>query len=487
MATMKLSELISKIKIEEIAGNDNINICSLGFDSRSVSENQLFFAVSGTKADGHYFIYDAIKQGATAIICERFPEITDEKICYIKVADSNSIIGIIASEFYGNPSSQLKLVGVTGTNGKTTIATLLYRLIKSYGYKTGLISTISNYIDTEEIAATHTTPDALQLNKLMSQMVEKGCDYCFMEVSSHSINQKRIAGLTFAGGIFSNITRDHLDYHGSFDEYIKVKKKFFDDLPSTAFALTNIDDRNGKIMVQNTKAKCKTYAIKTIADFKCKILELGFAGMLLNIDNIDVWTKCTGIFNAYNLLAIYAVSRELGIDKIEALRLLSDLQPAAGRFECIRANNGVTAIVDYAHTPDALENVVSTINEISKNEQLITVVGCGGNRDKGKRPMMAKIASENSTIAILTSDNPRYEKPDDILKDMCDGLTPVTRKKVLIIADRREAIRTAIMMAKPNDVILVAGKGHEEYQEISGVKNHFSDKEIINEMFNEIK
>ncbi|MDR3286510.1 MAG: UDP-N-acetylmuramoyl-L-alanyl-D-glutamate--2,6-diaminopimelate ligase [Prevotellaceae bacterium] len=483
---MKLSELISKIKVKEILGNDNISICSLGFDSRKACKNQLFFAVSGTKTDGHNFIDDAIKQGATAIVCQYFPENINPEICYVKVADSNAATGIIASEFYGNPSSKLKLTGVTGTNGKTTTATLLYQLMKNYGYKSGLISTISNYIDNKKTDATHTTPDAIQLNELLSEMVEAGCDYCFMEVSSHAIAQERIAGLTFAGGIFSNITRDHLDYHGTFEEYIKTKKKFFDDLPPTAFALTNIDDRNGKIMLQNTKAKCKTYALKTIADYKCKILERSFAGMLLNIDGLDVWTKCIGEFNAYNLLAIYATARQLGIDKTETLRLLSDLNPAAGRFECIRANNGITAIVDYAHTPDALENVISAINEMCQNEQLITVVGCGGNRDKGKRPMMAKIASENSNLAILTSDNPRYEKPEDILKDMCDGLTPVTRRKTLVIADRREAIRTAIMMAKPDDVILVAGKGHEPYQEINGVRNHFDDKEIINEIFNEI-
>jgi UDP-N-acetylmuramoyl-L-alanyl-D-glutamate--2,6-diaminopimelate ligase len=363
----------------------------------------------------------------------------------------------------------------------------LFQLIKNYGYKAGLISTISNYIDNKEIETSHTTPDAVQINELLSKMVEAGCDYCFMEVSSHSIVQNRIAGLTFAGGVFSNITRDHLDYHGSFEEYIKAKKKFFDDLPATAFALTNIDDKNGKVMVQNTKAKYKTYALKTIADYKCKIIEIHFTGMLLNIEGTDVWTKCVGVFNAYNMLAIYATARELGIEKTDALRLLSNLNPAAGRFECIRANNGITAIVDYAHTPDALENVITTIHKICKKEQLITVVGCGGNRDRGKRPLMAKIASENSMLTILTSDNPRYEKPEDILKDMCEGINPASMKKTLIIADRREAIRTAIMMAKSENVILVAGKGHESYQEINGIRNHFSDKEIINEIFNDIK
>ncbi|MDR1553950.1 MAG: UDP-N-acetylmuramoyl-L-alanyl-D-glutamate--2,6-diaminopimelate ligase [Prevotellaceae bacterium] len=484
---MNLSKLISEIKTEDIAGNTDITVCSLGFDSRNVCQDQLFFAVSGTKTDGHDFIDDAIKKGAKAIICEHFPETLNEKICYVKVADSNVAIGIAASEFYDNPSSKLKLVGITGTNGKTTTATLLFQLLKNYGYKAGLISTVANYIDNHKADATHTTPDAVKINELLNKMIETGCDYCFMEISSHSIVQKRIAGLTFAGGVFSNITRDHLDYHGSFEEYIKAKKKFFDDLPPTAFALTNIDDKNGKVMMQNTKVKYKTYALKTIADYKCKILEISFTGMLLNIDGIDVWTKCIGVFNAYNMLAVYATVRELGIEKIEALRLLSDLNPADGRFECIRANNGITAIVDYAHTPDALENVIATINEICRKEQLITVVGCGGNRDKGKRPMMAKIASENSGLTILTSDNPRNEKPEDILKDMCEGLTPVTMKKTLIIADRREAIRTAIMMAKPEDVILVAGKGHETYQEINGIRNHFSDKETINEIFNDIK
>ena len=484
---MKLSKIISKIKDSEIVGNINVDVCSLGFDSRSVCANQLFFALVGTKVDGHNFIDDAIRQGASAIICQRLPQSINEKISYVKVVDSNAAMGIAASEFYDNPSAKLKLVGVTGTNGKTTTATLLYQLMKNYGYKAGLISTIANYINNEKIDTIHTTPDVLQINQLLSQMVETGCDYCFMEVSSHAVVQERIAGLNFAGGIFSNITRDHLDYHETFDAYIKAKKKFFDNLPKTAFALTNIDDKNGRIMLQNTKAKCKTYALRTLADYKCKILELSFEGMLLNIDGIDVWTKCIGDFNAYNLLAIYAAARELGIEKNEALRLLSDLNPAAGRFECIRSANGTTAIVDYAHTPDALENVVSIINEICTNEQLITVIGCGGNRDRGKRPMMAKVASENSNIAILTSDNPRYENPEDILKDMCEGLTPVTRKKTLVIADRREAIRTAIMMAKAGDVILVAGKGHEPYQEITGVRHHFDDKEIISEIFNEIK
>ena len=484
---MELSKLISKIKTVKILGNTSVDVCSLGFDSRNVCKNQLFFAVAGTKVDGHNFIDDAIRDGASAVICQHLPQNIDEKICYVQVADSNAAIGIVASEFYNNPSTKLKLIGVTGTNGKTTTATLLYQLIRNHGYKTGLISTIANYVDNVKTDATHTTPDALQINELLSKMVEAGCDYCFMEVSSHSIVQERIAGLTFAGGIFSNITRDHLDYHGTFDEYIKAKKKFFDELPATAFALTNIDDKNGRVMLQNTKAKCKTYALRTLADYKCKMLERSFEGMLLNIDGTDVWTKCIGLFNAYNLLAVYAAARELGVEKNETLRLLSDLNPAAGRFECIRSANGTTAIVDYAHTPDALENVISAIHEICDDKQLITVIGCGGNRDKGKRPIMAQIVSENSSIAILTSDNPRYENPEDILKDMCEGLTPVTRKKTLVIADRREAIRTAIMMAKAGDVILVAGKGHEPYQEINGVRHHFDDKEIINEMFNELK
>jgi UDP-N-acetylmuramoyl-L-alanyl-D-glutamate--2,6-diaminopimelate ligase len=469
-----------------ISGNENVEICSLGFDSRNVCEKQLFFAVAGTKIDGHNFIEDAISRGASAIICQHLPQNINKKICYVQVENSNVAMGMIASEFYDNPSTKLKLVGITGTNGKTTTATLLYQLMKAYGYKAGLISTIANYVDNVRIETTHTTPDVLQINELLSKMAETGCDYCFMEVSSHAVVQERIAGLTFAGGIFSNITRDHLDYHETFEAYIKAKKRFFDELPQTAFALTNIDDKNGRVMLQNTKAKCKTYALRTLADYKCKVLETSFEGMLLNIDGIDVWTKCIGGFNAYNLLAVYAAAIELGVEKVEALRLLSDLNPAAGRFECIRAANGVTAIVDYAHTPDALENVLSIINEICKNEQIITVVGCGGNRDKGKRPIMAQIASENSNIAIFTSDNPRNENPEDILKDMCAGLTPVTRKKTIVIADRREAIRTAIMMAKADDVILVAGKGHEPYQEINGVRHHFDDKEVINEIFNEI-
>jgi len=484
---MKLSKLISKLKVAEIIGNANIDVCSLGFDSRKVCKNQLFFAVEGTKVDGHNFIDDVIRQGASAVICQHLPQHINEEICYVKVADSNAATGIVASEFYDNPSAKLKLVGITGTNGKTTVATLLYQLMKNYGYKAGLISTIANYVDNIKTDASHTTPDALQINELLSQMIEAGCDYCFMEVSSHAIAQERIAGLTFAGGIFSNITRDHLDYHGTFEAYIKTKKKFFDELPATAFALTNIDDKNGRIMLQNTNAKCKTYALKTLADYKCKILERSFEGMLLNIDGVDVWTKCIGVFNAYNLLAIYAAARELGVEKDEALRLLSVLNSAAGRFECIRSANGTTAIVDYAHTPDALENVISSINEICENERLITIIGCGGNRDKGKRPIMAQIASENSSIAIFTSDNPRYENPEDILKDMCEGLTPTTRKKTLVIADRREAIRTAIMMANAGDVILVAGKGHEPYQEVKGERHHFDDKEVINEIFNEIK
>jgi UDP-N-acetylmuramoyl-L-alanyl-D-glutamate--2,6-diaminopimelate ligase len=485
---MNLSKLISKIKVEEIFGKpETVEICSLGFDSRKVEKNQLFFAVVGTASDGHEFIDDAIAKGATAIVCQKLPSRINPNICYIKVADSNAAIGLMASEFYGNPSAQLKLVGITGTNGKTTTATLLYELVKNLGYKVGLISTISNYINNQKFETTHTTPDAIEINFLLSQMIEQGCDYCFMEVSSHSIVQERIAGLIFAGGVFSNITRDHLDYHKTFEEYIKAKKRFFDELPKNAFALTNVDDKNGRVMVQNTAAKIKTYALKSLADYKCKVLERSFEGMLLNIDGVDVWTKCIGTFNAYNMLAIYATACELGFEKSEILRLLSNLNSAAGRFECIRANDGTTAIIDYAHTPDALENVISTINEICQNEQLITVVGCGGNRDKGKRPTMAQIASENSNLAIFTSDNPRFENPNDILNDMCAGLSPVTRKKTLVIADRREAIRTAIMMAKAGDVILVAGKGHEPYQEICGVRNHFDDKEVVNEFFKELK
>ncbi len=479
---IQVDQLIKNVRVSEIKGNSAVNIASVGFDSRNIVKGQLFIALSGTRVDGHQFIDQAIESGATAIVCERFPETLQSGICYVKVADSNAAVGIIASEFYGNPSQQLKLIGITGTNGKTTTVTLLYRLFRALGHKTGLLSTVVNLIDTKEVKATHTTPDAIQLNRLLADMVKAGCSYCFMEVSSHAIVQGRVGGLHFAGGIFSNITHDHLDYHKTFDEYIRAKKMFFDNLPSDAFALINIDDRNGRVMVQNTAAKIKSYSLRTQADFHCRVVESSFDGMQLNIDGLEFWTSFIGTFNAYNLLAIYATTQLLGIEKEEALRLLSGMGPVSGRFEYVRGRNNVIAIVDYAHTPDALQNVLNTINEIRKGEQLITVVGCGGDRDRSKRPIMARIAVDNSSKAIFTSDNPRFEEPDAILEDMRAGLDAAQRSKMLMITDRREAIRTAAMLAQPGDIILIAGKGHEDYQEVKGVKTHFDDKEVISEM-----
>ena len=479
---MHLNQLINNIHVLEIKGDSAIRITSIGFDSRNITKGQLFIALSGTRVDGHHFIDETIDKGATAIVCEHFPENLQTKICYIKVADSKKAIGIIASEFYGNPSRQLKLIGVTGTNGKTTTATLLYRLFRALGYKTGLLSTVVNFIDGKEMKASLTTPDAIQLNHLLADMVDAGCKYCFMEVSSHAIIQGRVGGLHFAGGIFSNITHEHLDYHKTFDEYIRVKKMFFDSLPSSAFALINVDDRNGNIMIQNTEAKVKKYSLRTQADYHCRIIENSFDGMMLNIDGKEFWTSFIGTFNAYNLLAVYATACLLEAEKEETLRLLSGMQSVAGRFEYVRSKNNIIAIVDYAHTPDALQNVLNTINEIRRGEQLITVVGCGGNRDKSKRPIMACIAVNNSSKAIFTSDNPRFEEPDAILEDMRAGLNAAQRSKMLMITDRREAIRTAAMLAQTGDIILIAGKGHEDYQEVKGIKTHFDDKEIIKEM-----
>ncbi len=477
---MKLSDIIKNIEVLETLSSTSIEVQSLGIDSRKVEANQLFFAIPGTQVDGHKFIPNAIEAGAAAVVCEHFPDVINPAITYIKVGDSNKALGLAASVFFNNPSEKLTLVGVTGTNGKTTTATLLHDLFSKAGYKVGLISTVVNLVGEKKIEATHTTPDALHINSLLSDMVAESCSYCFMEVSSHAIVQERIAGLTFAGGAFTNITHDHLDYHKTFDEYIKAKKRFFDLLPSNAFALTNVDDRNGMVMVQNTKASVKTYALKSMADYKCRIIESGFDGMQLNIDNVDMWTEFIGEFNAYNLLAVYAIARSLGLEKEEGLRILSSLKPVSGRFECVRSSSGIIAIVDYAHTPDALINVLSTINKIRQgNEKLITVAGCGGNRDKTKRPVMAVMAAENSDVAILTSDNPRFEDPNTILEDMKAGLSKELRSKALFITDRREAIRTAVMMAKPKDIILIAGKGHEPYQEVNGVRHHFDDKEEV--------
>lgn len=481
---VKLQNILPYKLITKTIGNTDVDIAELALDSRKVKPGCCFFAIRGTQSDGHSYIPQAIEMGANAVVCESIPANCPEGVTFVQVGDSSVALGYMASEFYGNPSRKLKLVGITGTNGKTTTVTLLYRLTKRMGHKAGLLSTVVNYIDDAEVASTHTTPDPIQLNALLKQMVEVGCEYCFMEVSSHSVVQNRIAGLRFTGGIFSNITHDHLDYHKTFAEYLRAKKFFFDGLPNSAFALTNIDDRNGMVMVQNTKAKVHTYSLRSMADFRCKVIESHFDGMMLNIDGVEVWTRLLGRFNAYNLLAIYATLVLLGFDKNDVLTGISDATPVSGRFEYVRSGHGVTAVVDYAHTPDALENVIKTINEIKNdNQRLITVVGAGGNRDKTKRPVMARVAAELSDIVILTSDNPRFEEPDDIINDMKAGVDGVLAKKVVSIVDRREAIRTACMLALKGDIILVAGKGHENYQEIKGVKHHFDDKEVLAEIF----
>lgn len=477
---MKLSQLIAAVTPAKVVGNVNSDVASLGFDSRRVTPGQLFFALKGEAADGHDFISGAVAKGATAVVCEHLPASCDEKVCYIEVPDSHYAMGCIAAEFYGHPARQLKLVGITGTNGKTTTVTLLYRLFRALGYKVGLLSTVANYIDDNMLKADRTTPDALQTQRLMADMVKAGCAYCFMEVSSHAVVQHRIAGLEFDGALFSNITHDHLDYHKTFEAYIKAKKMFFDTLPASAFALTNLDDRNGGTMVQNTKATVKTYALHTLADFHCRIIENTFEGMHLNIDEVEVWTRFTGRFNAYNLLLAYAAAQLLGAEKNETLRLLSAMEPVPGRFEVLHGKNNITAIIDYAHTPDALQNVMDTINDIRHDEQrLITVVGCGGNRDKTKRPVMARIAAAGSDKVVFTSDNPRNEDPNAILDDMYAGLSAGELARAIRIADRREAINTAIHLSRPGDIILIAGKGHETYQEVNGVQTHFDDKEVF--------
>jgi UDP-N-acetylmuramoyl-L-alanyl-D-glutamate--2,6-diaminopimelate ligase len=480
-----VKKLVEGLNVQSIIGDENVSVSSLCFDSRKVIPGSMFIATRGTQTDGHKFIDGAVKSGAVAILCEEMPASVPAGVTFVQVQDASYALGMVASAFYGHPSSKLKLVGVTGTNGKTTTATLLYKMFKALGYRAGLVSTVVYYVHDREVPATHTTPDAIQLNMLMSEMVADGCDYCFMEVSSHSVVQHRIAGLQFVGGVFSNLTHDHLDFHKTFDEYLKAKQLFFTGLPATGFAITNIDDRNGRIMVQNSKAEVKTYSLRSMADFRCKIIENHFAGMELNLDGHDFWTSFIGEFNAYNLLAVYAVAVCLGQNKDEVLRILSGLTPVSGRFETIRSASGVTAIVDYAHTPDALENVLKTIQQIrGGDEQLITVVGCGGDRDRTKRPIMARIAAELSTKLILTSDNPRTEDPEAILTEMQVGIDAAHQKMTLKITDRREAIRTACFMAKKGDIILVAGKGHENYQEVHGVKHHFDDKEVIAEQFN---
>ncbi len=479
-----MNEILPKKLVLEVKGSDSIDVSDIAFDSRLIKAGSCFIAQRGTQVDGHSFIEKAIDTGARTIICETFPEIIRKDVTYVLVNDSSEALGYIATEFFDNPSGKLKLIGITGTNGKTTTVTLLYRLFNSIGLKSGLLSTVANYVGEELIPSTHTTPDAIQLNKLLAMMVDAGCEYCFMEVSSHSVVQNRIAGLRFTGGIFSNITHDHLDFHKTFDEYIRAKKRFFDLLANDAFALVNIDDRNGRVMIQNTEARVHTYSIRSMADFRCKVIENHFDGMLLSIDSTEVWTRLVGGFNAYNALAIYAAARLLGIEKDVILTGLSRLAPVSGRFEYLKSPNGIIAVVDYAHTPDAVQNVIDTINQIrNQDKKLITVIGAGGNRDKTKRPVMAKVAVENSNLVILTSDNPRFEEPEDILNDMKSGIEPSMVGKALTITDRYEAIKTAIMLATPGDVILVAGKGHENYQEVKGVKHHFDDKEIIQEIF----
>jgi UDP-N-acetylmuramoyl-L-alanyl-D-glutamate--2,6-diaminopimelate ligase len=480
-----LADIIAQVPVASITGDVNIPILSVCFDSRQAWPGSLFVAVRGTITDGHRYISDVVRHGVSAVVCEEMPASIRQDITYIITGNSAKALALICSEFYDHPSQKLTLIGITGTNGKTTTATLLYHLFRKMGYKAGLISTVAYYVDGQRSEASHTTPDPLQLNRLMAQMVEQGCEYCFMEVSSHAIVQQRIAGLQFAGGVFTNLTHDHLDFHKTFAEYLKAKKAFFDHLPATAFALVNRDDRNGMVMVQNTRADAHTYALKTMADYRCRIVERDITGIHLQIDNRDVWMQFIGKFNAYNLLAVYAVAMLLKQKPEEALTAMSTLTPVDGRFEFIRSGSGVTAVVDYAHTPDALENVLKAIHDIlpSPTSQIITVVGCGGDRDKTKRPAMAKTAADGSSRVILTSDNPRSEEPEAIIDDMLAGLDTGNRRKTIAITDRREAIRAACMMAAPGDVVLVAGKGHETYQIVKSVKSHFDDREVVREMF----
>lgn len=482
---MKLSKLLTNVKPIACKGDVDIEIKGVNIDSRKIENGHLFIAMKGTQVDGHKFISKAIELGAVAILLEDMPEVLDDKVTYIQVASTEEDAGKVATMFYGDPSHKLKLVGVTGTNGKTTIATLLYRMFREFGYKVGLLSTVCNYINDEEYPASHTTPDPIELNCLLAKMVDEGCEYAFMECSSHAIHQHRIGGLDFVGGIFTNLTRDHLDYHKTFENYRNAKKMFFDGLSKNAFAITNADDKNGMIMVQNTKATVKTYSIKRMADFRAKILECHFEGMYLEIDGKEVGVQFIGKFNVSNLLAVYGASIMLGKKPEEILIAMSTLKSVNGRLEPIQSPEGFTAVVDYAHTPDALENVLNAIHDVldGKGGHVITVCGAGGHRDKGKRPLMAQEAVKQSDTVILTSDNPRDEEPQAIIDDMLAGLDTTQRKKVLTIVDRKEAIRTAAMMAKKGDVILVAGKGHENYQEINGVKHHFDDHEVIREIF----
>ncbi|QNM87091.1 UDP-N-acetylmuramoyl-L-alanyl-D-glutamate--2,6-diaminopimelate ligase [Polaribacter pectinis] len=483
-----LKDILYQVSIHQVFGSTNIDVNNLVFDSRQIEQNDVFIAQKGVSVDGHLYIDKAISLGATAIICEDFPTDKKEGITYIQVADANISLAIMASNFYNNPSTKLPLIGVTGTNGKTTIASLLYQLFKKAGYKVGLLSTVKILVDETEFKATHTTPDSVTINSYLDKMIDEGVDFCFMEVSSHGIHQKRTEGLVFAGGIFTNLSHDHLDYHSTFAEYRDVKKQFFDALPKSAFALTNIDDKNGDFMLQNTKAKKKTYALKTLADFKSKILEKQLSGTLISVDGIEVWTKLIGVFNIYNLTAIIATAELLGLEKLEVLTIVSELESVSGRFEYVVSEDGITAIVDYAHTPDALKNVLETINDIrTGNENVITVVGCGGDRDKTKRPKMAHIASQLSNQVIFTSDNPRTENPQIILDEMELGVSPENYKKTLTVLDRRQAIKTACKLSKTGDIILIAGKGHENYQEVNGIRTHFDDLEEVKKCFNQLK
>ena len=483
---MRLNDLLREIQYTRlILPKEEVNVSSVNIDSRLVQEGGMFIAIKGTQADGHAYIPAAEEKGATAIVCEEMPEKQNPAVAYVVVPDAQAVAGKLATTFYGNPSQSLKLVGVTGTNGKTTIATLLYDLFREMGHKCGLLSTVCNYIDGEAYPSTHTTPDAISLNRLLAQMVEAGCEYAFMEVSSHALAQERVGGLEFAGAIFTNLTRDHMDFHETMENYLKAKKSFFDNLPRNAFAITNLDDKNGPVMVQNCRGDVKNYSTRTICDYRARLVETHLDGMILEFNNREFSTMLTGRFNISNLLAIYGAAVELGKDPEEVLRVLSTLRPVSGRFETLHSTDGISAIVDYAHTPDALKNVLGTINEVLRGKgNIITVVGAGGNRDKGKRPIMATEAVKGSNRVILTSDNPRFEEPQDIINDMLTGLSDEQKKNVISIVDRKEAIRTACALAQKGDVILVAGKGHEDYQDVKGVKHHFDDKEIIREIFN---
>ena len=482
-----LKDLLYKVAIEIVKGSTDIAIGKIDFDSRKIAENDVFVAIRGTISDGHEFIEKAINNGAVAIVCDTFPEVMVNGITYIQVKDTNKALAFMSANYFENPSQHLKLIGITGTNGKTTVASLLYQLFKKAGFKVGLLSTVKILVDDIEYKATHTTPDSININHYLNEMNDVGVEYCFMEVSSHGIHQKRTEALHFAGGVFTNLSHDHLDYHPTFAEYRDVKKSFFDFLPKTAFALSNVDDKNGSVMLQNTQAKKRTYALKTYADYKAQILENQLSGLLLKINENEVWVRLIGTFNAYNLLAIYGTAVELGLEHFEVLRLLSELESVSGRFQFMVSKGNITAIVDYAHTPDAIENVLKTINDIrTKNEQLITVVGCGGDRDKTKRPIMANIASALSDKVILTSDNPRTENPETIIAEMEQGVEPQNYKKMMAITDRKQAIKTACQLAQPNDIILIAGKGHETYQEIQGIRHDFDDMKIVKEILDQL-